>query len=302
MRGYVGVVVVVALSGCRASPDAEKVFSDPIVGTFDLFEADDVDLAPMMRDLETQIYVNMQVDSGDVVKRSVTPGPLAASDVENLKDHPDRDPSVALPIATAWASPFDISEHATLPVLDDQTVLEPTSPDHYNRQFLEGKDCWVANDCTWLKTFQDLTKVYTGNIVPPIPYEFYKDFRWVDLNLGLDGATGSRWAYVARSYDPGSYSDEKSGKNTIWASYTIELWFPRDGGGFTWDNAPDGATPLGDDAGDSTAGGTLRFLSLWTDTELTLTDDPNMMAGTIRWGMDQNYKAHDDYLEAHAAP
>lgn len=302
MRGYVGLVVVVALSACRKSPEAERVFNNPIVGTFGLFEAEDAELAPMMRDLELQIYTNMEVDAKDVLKRSVEPGPLALEDVEGLKDRPDRDPSVALPIATAWASPYEIDAHAELPVLDDQRPLEPTSPDHFDRTFLEGKDCWVANDCRLLQTFQELTKVYTGNIVPPIPYEFYKDFRWVDLNLGLEGATGSRWAYVARSYDPGSFSDSKSGKNTIWQSYTIEAWFPRDGGGFTWDDAASGVEPLGDDAGDSTVGGTLRFLTLWTETELTLTDSDTMMAGTIRWGMDQNFKAHDKWLEENASP
>lgn len=294
MRRAVGCLWVLS-AACKASPEAVLSLDEAIVGTFQKFEGTDEEISSVMRGLETQLYTHMEVDAKDTLKRSVSQSLLSKEDVA-LPGAPDRDPADALTVSTAWGSPFGVDDHAALTVRDDQCNLEATSPapSDYVREFLEGKDCWPTRDCTWLKTTQDVIKHYTGNIVPPIPYVFLKDFRWVDLNLGLKDAEGERWAYVARSYDPGSFSSE-NGKNTIWQSYTIEVWFPRDGDGFRWGGS--GMTPPSEDAGDSSGGGSLRFLGLWTDTEVALSDDPSVLAGTIRWGMDQNYKTVDAFLE-----
>lgn len=289
------VPLVLSVVACKKSPEAPRDLTQLIRDA--LIQVDDEPevLAPTMRQLEAQLYQNMESDSKDTVKRSVEPGPLSEDDVSELEPRPDRDPGLAIRVATVWPSPYALDDHASLPVEEDQRPLEPSSPDHYDREFRTDPDCWPTRDCLTLDTFQDLTKVYSGNIVPPIPYEFHKLFRWIDMNADDEDADGPRWAYLARSWDPDSYSSENE-KNWIYASYTVEVWFPRDGRGFTWDEAED-AVERGDDAGDSTGGGTFRFLSLWTDTEIALSDDPKIIAGTIRWGMDGNYRAHDDFLE-----
>ncbi|HMV67359.1 MAG TPA: hypothetical protein PKA64_10945 [Myxococcota bacterium] len=281
--------VLVTLVGCKVSDEAPDTLNDPMITSFDSIRAGDDALAPALRALEEQIYRNVQVDAKDTVARSIAPGPLSAEDVADLQDHPDGDPADCLAIAVAWPSPFEIDRHAALPLLEDQRPLEPSSPDFFDRQFLGGQDCWEGRGCVWLNTFQDLTKEY--GIVPPITYQFFKDFRWIDLNAGT--GEPERWAYVAQSWNPGVYRSEK-GDNALLQSYTLELWLPRDGGGFRWDGDPPEK-----DQGDSSGGGTLRFLTLWSENEMALTDDEETIIGTIRWGMDRNFKAHDAWLEEH---
>jgi len=287
-RSGMGWWVAVLAWGCRESSVAPQTFSDPLVGIMVTFDGEEEVLAEQLRRMEEELYRELEVESSDVVKRSLLPPALANEDVDHLSPRPDRDVAQALAMALAYASPHDMERHAALPLLPDQRPLEPSSPDHYDREFLEGEACWGERTCLWLKTFQDLTKVYTLGIIPPITYEFYKDFRWVDVSTEGE----PRWVIAARSWNPGEYGSE-NGKNIIHQSYTVELWFPRDGRGYVEDPPPEG------DRGDSAGGGTLRLLSLWTET--TLASDPSETTelGTIRWGMDGNMKAHDKWLADH---
>lgn len=278
---------------CRPSDTAPEAFDNPLIGAYRTFAEDDDVFAEQLRQLEAQIYGTMEVASSDLTKRSLLPGLLVDEDVADLEPRPDRDLSGCLAVALAYGSPHDLAAHATLPLVADQRPLEPASPDHFDREFLEGQDCWGDRSCTWLRTYQDLTKVYTLGIVPPITYAFYKDFRWVDLAAGLEDEA-PRWAFVAKSWNDDSYSSENE-KNWLYQSYTLEIWLPRDGRGFTFEGA--GTEPVSDDATDSSAGGTLRFLSLWTENEIAASDNDSTEIGTIRWGMDRNMAAHDDYLD-----
>ena len=289
-----GVVVLLG-AGCRPSEVAPTELGDPMVEAYGQFEADDAVLAPILAELEAQLYQAVQVDSGDVVDRSLLPPSLSSAQIAGLEGAPDRDPAAAVGMMLSFASAHDIDEHATLPLIADQRPLEPASPDHYDRTFLEGEDCWADRSCLVLRTHQDLTKVYTGGLIPPIQYEFFKDFRWI--NLGTPG--DERWVYTARTWNPGSFSSEK-GDNTIFASYTLEVWYPRDGRGFVWGagEQPD------DDQGDSTGTDNsplFRFQTVWSEQHIELSDDPTMVAGTIRWGLDRNFEAHEDWLNEHPA-
>lgn len=280
--------IALAMGACRPSVEAPTSFSTPMVGSFVSVLAEPEVLAPLIRELEAEIYRNVEVDASGTLDRSIEPGGLTEADVAHLTPRPDRDPALNLPIAVAWPSPHEVDDHARIPLVPEQAGdLEPSSPDHFNREFLAGDDCWLDKSCV-LNTFQDLTKVY--GIVPPITYAFYKDFRWIDLSED----DTPRWAFVACSWDDDSYSDEND-KNTLWQSYTLELWIPRDGRGFTWEAA--GETPPSEKAGDSDGGGTMRFLSLWNESEFGITDDPNIIQGVVRGGIDRNMKAHDDWLD-----
>jgi hypothetical protein len=275
---------------CRPSSPAPASFDEAVRAALTSYDADDVTYAPIARALEAQIYQSVPSQGSDTLARSLDPAGLTADDVVAMSPRPEgADPSACLDVSLAWASPYDLGRHAPLALIADQTPLEPSSPDHYDRTFLEGEDCWDRQGCPTLRTVQDLTKVYTGNIIPPITYRMYKDFRWVDLNADLGGEP--RWAYLARSWsEDAAYSE--NGRNGILQSWTIEAWFPRDGAGFVWGEVP----APSEEHGDSTGAGTLRLLTLWTETDLALTEDPELQVGTMRWGMEQNMKAHDAWL------
>lgn len=290
--------VALASVACKPLAEAEESFDDALVTVYRTFDAEDADLAPALRNLETQMYVNLRLETNSLADHAVEPSRLTWDDVAGLEGVPDRDPAQTLAVATGHLSPFDIDDHAVIPLQADQRPMEPQSPDHFDRQFLEGADCWLDRSCLWLRTFQDLTKSYSllGNVT----YQFFKDFRWVDLHA--DGAgDGPRWAFIARSWNPGSYarSGEKPTDNdglVLWQSYTLELWFPRDGRGFAYSDE----FPRPEDrpeAVDSSGGGTLRLLTLWTETKLPVATDQRTEVGTIRWGTKQNFDAHDAWLE-----
>lgn len=286
--GFVGLSAV--SMACRPSVPAPASFDEAVRAALTAFDAEDIDYAPIARALEAQIYPAVPSQAADTLARSLDPAGLVAEDVVGMTPSPEgADPSACLDVSLVWASPYALDRHAPLPLIADQTPLEPSSPDHYDRTFLEGEACWGDRGCAELRTVQDLTKVYTGNIIPPITYRMYKDFRWVDLNA--DTGETERWAYVARSWsEDAAYSE--NGRNGILQSWTLEAWFPRDGGGFVWGETP-APSP---EHGDSTGGGTLRLLTLWTETDLALTEDPELQVGTMRWGMEQNMKAHDAWL------
>lgn len=278
----------------KPAPPADPEFSDALTFTFRAFNGPATDLAYALRNLETQTYLDMDLTSSSNLDRSLTPEHLTVEDVIGLQ-RPDRNLADAIPVCVGTLSSHPIDEQREIVMLTDQTPVEPYSPNHYIRTFLTDKDCWYDKTCEYLETHNDLVK---DNFLLTIPYEFLKDYRWIDMNLpgtgtleeGEEPPTVSddpRWAYVGRSWTTESASGE-SGKNWLHQSYTIEIWVPRDGRGFLRDS---GGT-------DSSGGGTLRLLSLWSETELggiNVSDDT--IAGTTRVGIDDNFDAQEDWLD-----
>ncbi|MCB9682880.1 MAG: hypothetical protein H6733_15540 [Alphaproteobacteria bacterium] len=296
VMALVGVGVVG--TGCKPLQEADDELAVAVVNALREGDGDSVEIARVLRNVERDLYGSLPIGDNDVSKRSAAPNRLAADDVVDLVPQPAGvDPAEALAVTVTRLSPYPVTEHARIPPIVDQAVegLEPTSPNHYIRTVLEGADCWAEQGCEWLRTYQDLQKNYT--IVPPIDYHFFKDFRWVDLNEGT--GDDPRWGYLAIIWNDDVYSSE-NGKNTLWQAWGIEVWFPRDGGGFLWADsetpAPDGAYV--DSASDD--GGTLRMQTMWTQTELQIAVDEGTEVGTLRWGIDRNFAAHDAWLEEHA--
>ncbi len=278
--------------GCKALPEADPELSTALVQALRNFDLPDEDMAPSLRAIERQLYLRLELDSRDEAKRAVGPEPITDLDVAALEPRPDRDLADATAVATATLSAFGIEQHATIPPMEDQRPVEPQSPEHYERTWLEGRECWEERGCDWMVTFQELTKEYGLNIA--ITYEFHKDFRWVDMNADQSGAL-PRYAYIARSWTPQTYSSDNN-KNHILQSYTLELWLPRDGGGFLWETH---VLEEGEEARevDSDGEGTLRLLSLWTESDMSLAVSEEIEVGTIRWGMNQNFKAVEAFLD-----
>ena len=299
------VAAFVLTSACaKAPPPADPEFSDALTYLFTSFESEPANLAFAMRNLEEQVYLGMDVDADKEQDRALQPEYLKEKDVANLEHPKDRDIALALPVAVAGASIHGVNDHMALQLAVDHKPWEPGSPNHYVRKFLDGDDCWGDRDCTELRTDNELTK---ENFLMTVEYTFFKDFRWVDMNLPApsevpDGEeainTGDeRWTYVGRSWTPKSFEGE-SGKAWIHQSFTIEIWIPRDGGGFVR-NGKTKNVDGGEWKGDSKGGGVLRMLSLWTESEfkgLNVSDDT--VVGTVRAGIEDNFVAADEYLSS----
>ncbi len=291
VRWIPAIAAIAALAGgCRRkTPEAPEAFSDAIVRLFVQFDEDPEIVAENILEVERLIYLGMDVEADKAADRALAPARLTERDVAMLEERPDRDPADALPISVAGLSPHPPSVSYVLQLEVDHRPWEPYSPNHYVRTFLEGEDCWGDRSCTLLRTWNDLTK---ENFLMTVEYGFYKDFRWIDL--ALDGGE-PRWAYLARSWDDRSYAGD-SGKAFIHQGYTIEFWVPRDGRGYVrqpGDENVDGGTWTAD----STGGGALRMLTLWSETEFKGVSFPeDAVISTTRNGIDDNFKAADAWL------
>jgi len=269
--------LVLLVMGCgKAPPAANPEFSDAAVFVFRSFDGEAADLAYALRTLEEQIYLGMDVEANHSRDRALTPARLTLDDVADI-ERTGAPPEDALPVAVAGVSAYDIPGHALIPLMDDQRVV--------------------------LVTWNDLIK---ENILMTVPYDFYKDFRWIDLNLPdpADVPPGEeavnegdpRWGFAARAWMT-EVGEGVNGNTHILQAYTIEVWVPRDGHGFVRDGTEENADD-GEWTADSIGGGALRMLALWSQTEfdgLNIGDD--VVAAQTRSGIDDNLEAQEDWLD-----
>lgn len=230
-----------------------------------LHEADDAEAEGWIVAIEDEIDAKIDLASADVLARSLTPTALTWDDLADV-DVPDRDPELAVANAVAHLSRHPRADHLPIPLMVDQTPVEPQCPDHYVRTFLEGEDCWP--DCT-LRTSNDLTK---SNLLFTVDYVLPKDFRPVPLSDGRTATLARTWS-VARAVS-------SDGTASIEQSESVELWLDR----------PDGS-------------GTLRMMSVWSETvftDLEVTED--VVIGTVAVGTDAVFSRQDEWLDAQAAP
>ena len=290
---------------CKPTPPANPSFDDAAQFAFREFENEDpAVLAYAVRQFEGEIYRGVDVDASNVGDRSLTPADLSEDDLEGI-EHPDRDVSLAVPVAVAASSTYEVSQHQRLPLLDDQRPIEPNSPDHYERSYLEDSDsCWPDRSCAFLRTENVLTKT---NAVLTLDYTLYKDFRWVNMNLPdpadisdeqpLDTESEPRWGFIARSW-MSERAVEDDGGSSIEQSYSFEVWIPRDSGGYVRSDSTEN-TDGGGWTADSTGGGTLRLMSLWAETDIGAEIAEDIVVTLTRGGIDDIFEAQDLYIDEH---
>lgn len=251
------------LLACATPVETEETDFDAAVhlAFAHLLEAEEADAEVWILAIEAEVDAKIDLANPDVLARSLTPTPLTAEDLAGVTV-PDRDPSLALANAVARLSTHPRSDHLDMPLMVDQTPVEPQCPDHYVRSFLEGEDCWP--ECA-LRTSNDVTKT---NLLFTVDYVLPKDFRPVVLGDG-------RVATLARSYTT-RRNVSADGTAAIEQSESVELWLDR----------PDGS-------------GTLRLMSVWSETVFTdMEVDDSMVIGTVALGTDAIFVRQDEWLAA----
>ena len=292
--------VVLAATAC-APPPANLEFSEAAALVFrEFLNEEPAHVALGLRELEREIYLSMDVDATSAVPRAATPDQLTEADVEGV-EHPALPLDRNIAVAVAAASKYDVDPLSALPLLPDQLPFEPGSPEHYDRTFVDGTDCWADRSCDLLITSNFLTK--DNAAIEPITYTLPKEYRWVDLNLPDPAANGTlvendgepRWAIAARTWTTQQESNDHG--DSIEQSYTVELWVPRDGGGFvrTEDDVNmDGGTWTGD----STAGGTLRMMGIWSQSIIvSIAADDETIAAVTRSGIDDIFQTVEAWMD-----
>ncbi len=301
LRSAALAVAVCGASGCQAPPQADPEFSDAAQFAFREFDTDTpARLAFAARALEQQLYLSMDLESDGSTDRWMAQAHLDEADVAMI-EHPDFPVGEGTPVAVGKFSGFEPGDHAEYLVLPDQTGTEPGGP-QYDRTVLDGAEtCWPGGDCEWMRTTNHLIK---QNLLLTVEYDLFKDYRWIDLNLP-DPSTvpegeeivndgPKRWAIVARSWTDQVWVGN-NGQNEIQLSFTFETWIPRDGQGFIRTsedvNIEDGAWTT-----DSTGGGTLRLLALWSRTNLDDSFTESQIQNVIRGGIEDIFVAQEEHL------
>lgn len=224
-------------------------------------EADDAEAEGWVLAMEAEIDAKIDLANPDVLARSLTPSPLTADDLAGVTV-PDRDPTLAVANAVVRLSTFPRAEHLDMPLMVDQTPVEPQCPEHYVRSFLEGEDCWP--DCT-LRTSNDLTKT---NLLFTVDYVLPKDFRPVAMSDGRTATLARTWTTERNVSADGAAAIEQS--------ESVELWLDR----------PDGS-------------GALRMMSVWSETVFTeMEPTEDVVIGTVALGTDAIFVRQDEWLAA----
>ncbi len=285
---------------CKSPPAANPEFDDAALYLLRIFETGtDAERAYGIRQLEAQSYLNMDLEASSPSNRWVSPANVTADDVADL-EHPGRDLSLNLPIALGFLSEYSVHDHASVFYLADMRPVEPSSPDLYERTILEGEDCWLDVDCDVLRTFN---LVERRNILYKVTYELWKDYRWIDLGLpdpsdvpeGEDAVNEGqpRWAIQVRSW----MKETAYGSGvTVWQSFAIEVWVPRDCKGYIRD-PDDQNLGDGDWETDSCGGGTMRMQALWSESDLGSDVGDDVKLAATRGGIEDHFKATEDWLE-----
>jgi hypothetical protein len=296
-------VPLLALAVCAcAPPPANLEFSEAAALVFREFQDEEpAHLARDLRELEREIYLSMDVDASSPVARALTPDDLTEEDVAAV-EHPPVPLDRCIAVAVSVGSKYEVDALAELPVMPDQLPFEPGSPGHYDRTFLEGQDCWRDRTCDLLDTSNEMTK--DNAAISPITYILPKQYRWVDLNLPDPGGEGAplvvnegepRWAIAARTWTTQRESNAEG--DSIEQSYTTEVWIPRDGEGFVR-SEDDENIHGGTWTGDSTGGGTLRMMAIWSQTIIiSIAADDETIAAVTRGGIDDIFSTVEDWMD-----
>lgn len=254
--------MILLIAACSAPPEATEEFSDAARAAFSRFGDDDpAGLVEAVNALVDQVTSEVDVHASSYVDRSLTPEALQEEDLATIDEHTSGDPSTALPVAVAWGSPHAPSDHARIMLLADQTPVEPNSPNLYDRTFLSGGDCFPTS-CDSMQTENDVVK---ENALFAVSMVLWKNFRRIDLDEEHEALVSRAWLK-----DP---AESENGDTTIEQSYGLELFA----------ETSDGAT---------------RLTVMWAETVFANADySDDLIAGTSAFGVDQMFKAYDDWLD-----
>ncbi len=247
------------LTGCRGLPEAPTELSELSAWLFQNFETEDPELlAAGLGNL--QAFFEQAGIASDFDDQAWELARLQERDVADA-EHPDRDPSDALPVGLVMASAFTPTEHAQVFLLADQTPVEPSSPEIYERSFIEPDDpsCFLGQSCDLIRSDNEIRK---ENLVFSIDYSKRKDYRWGEV-AGQPAALGRSWMLES------AWAEEE--QNAIYQSYSIDVFLPHEQGA-------------------------IRYLALWSEASMLGAGDEVILA-LMRSGMEDILLATDAWLE-----
>lgn len=252
------------VTGCGPLPEAPTELSELSTWLFQHFEDDDPTvLAVGLGNL--QAFFETRGVDGDFDDQAWELQVLDTAHVADV-DHPDRDPSDAVPVGLVAVSSFAPARHAEVVVLADQTPVEPASPQLYDRSFVDPTDpsCFLGGACSPLRTDNLIRK---ENLLMSIEYSKLKDYRWSEL--WRDDRVGELCIIGRSWFEEEALGDQEA--TAIHQSYSIDVILPDDDGGG------------------------LRYVALWTEATMYGAGD-DIIQATMRDGLEEMLVATETWL------
>ena len=252
-------------AGCQAPPEAPEDLNELSTYLFVHFEDEDPqELALGLDNIYTFFQgVDLTVGYAD---RSYTVDALTEEFTGDVT-HPGRDAQAQTPVGLVAASAYTPTDHTTVILLDDQTPVEPNSPNLYDRAFTDPTDasCFADRSCT-VEVVRTMNDIYKENAFMSIPYDMHKDYRWVEMGEADSG----EWAVLARSWcEEEAIGDD--GNTEINQSFSVDVFLP------------DGSEGI-------------RYMALWSESTIEGVGE-EVIAGTVKLGMNQMFEATDEWLD-----
>ena len=259
MNLRLAIALALATGACRRPPEAPEALDE--LTRYLYAEWDNEDPRVLAAGLDN---LRLQLDDvdydGALQDRSWELTPMNAASVSDVP-HPDRDPQNTLGVAVTFQSVWPGTDHARLQTEADQTVTEPSAAT-YDRTFPEVDDpgCFVDAGCEVLVT-ENL--VERQNLIISVQGTLFKQFRWSELEDG-------EMAFISRSWIAEPWVGDNN-NNTIWQSYSIDVWLPG-------------------------PGGARRFQTLWSESEVGGASD-SILITTVKVSTDDIFEAGDAAIE-----
>lgn len=249
--------LVLAAMGCNKPVEAPAQVED--LSLFFFEEWDNPDPAVLTAGVDN-LYafldtLDLDVDAGD---RSFVVGGTTREEVADDVLH-SLDPQETVGVGLFLKTTHSIEDYLVITAFEDQTPLEPSSPDIYTREFTLGDvDCFSSGDCETMEALNDIER---RNFLYTLRYDLLKRWRWADSSDG-------RRALLARSTNLDSVDN---GANiSLLQGYSIDLYLPD---------------------GDSC----IRYQVAWQQTEIPGIDDEDMI-GAVANGIDDLLSFQDEWL------
>jgi len=256
---------LLALVGCSPPPEAPEELDDLLLFLFAEYDNEDPrameDGVLNLRAFLDGIAADDLALDASYDARLWQPTLLTADHYGSADPWSGADPTGQLPVMLATISAFSPAEHAALIPMVDQTPIESSSSNVYDRTIDGDADAFLAGDVDVLMTSNS---IHRQNLLLDLFYDAPKQFRWVTTDAGD--------ALVTRSWIQQQFTGVE-GTNTLDQFNSVEVMIPIDGGSY-------------------------QTTTLWGQTTLSPAVDDTILINTVRNGMQESFENSEAHLEA----
>jgi len=254
-------ILIVLVGGCKKPPEAPKKLDELTHYLYREWGNEDPDVVAVGLENLQDFFRGVELDPDEhVLDRSWELTSIERKDLADVDWPDDRNPADTYGVAVARQSDWPVEAHADWQLEDDQLPAEPSAATYVrNYPDMDDPECFVDRSCDVLFTSNEIER---QNLLMSLEYTLDKRMRWVELSNG-DFAILSR-AIVAES------TEGKSGKSTIWQSYSMDVWLPK---------------------GKKTD----RMQVLWSEADVAGASDA-IQIGTVKSSTDDHFVATDEAI------